>query len=377
MLLKLAGQDQDWTVRSLEAELGIPRAGVHRSLQRLSAAGSTTSSAAARTQPGRGVPRPRRQVPLPARDERRNARRPHGVGGAPALRPARTAERPASRVARPSGSPARHRRHAASPGRARASRARPRTRRAPRAVDAIRMGDARVRGLATKLLASGSRGPRPPHEHRAAGARGRSTRPDCSTRSSSSAERRSRSGSPTRAHRPSAPPRTSTSSSRSQPGAFHDFEARLRERRFAEDQEDGVICRWRHPGGLILDAMPSEPGILGFDNRWQGAAIPHAIARELPSGARSARSHRPTCSPPSSRPSRAAATATSSAAATSATSSPSSTAARSSSARSPERRQTCALHRLRTPDLLADARFADGLFGALRPMPPARHGSMP
>jgi hypothetical protein len=31
--------------------------------------------------------------------------------------------------------------------------------------------------------------------------------------------------------------------------------------------------------------MPSEPGILSFDNRWQGAAIPHAIARELPSGA--------------------------------------------------------------------------------------------
>src|SRR5215208_1523044 len=39
VLLKLAGPDQDWTVRSLEAELGIPRAGVHRSLQRLSAAG--------------------------------------------------------------------------------------------------------------------------------------------------------------------------------------------------------------------------------------------------------------------------------------------------------------------------------------------------
>ena len=67
--------------------------------------------------------------------------------------------------------------------------------------------------------------------------------------------------------------------------AFHDFEARLRKRRFSEDQEDGVICRWRHSGGLILDAMPSEPGILGFDNRWQSAAIPHAKARELPSGA--------------------------------------------------------------------------------------------
>ena len=39
VLLKLAGQVEDWTVRSLEADLGIPRAGVHRSLQRLSAAG--------------------------------------------------------------------------------------------------------------------------------------------------------------------------------------------------------------------------------------------------------------------------------------------------------------------------------------------------
>jgi hypothetical protein len=47
-----------------------------------------------------------------------------------------------------------------------------------------------------------------------------------------------------------------------------------------------VICRWRHRGGLILDAMPSEPGILGFENRWQGAAIPHAVDRELPSGSR-------------------------------------------------------------------------------------------
>lgn len=39
VLLKLAGHDEAWTVRSLEAELDIPRAGVHRSLQRLSAAG--------------------------------------------------------------------------------------------------------------------------------------------------------------------------------------------------------------------------------------------------------------------------------------------------------------------------------------------------
>ncbi len=66
--------------------------------------------------------------------------------------------------------------------------------------------------------------------------------------------------------------------------AFHEFEAQLRARRFSEDQEEGVICRWRHPSGLILDAMPSDPSILGFANQWQGAAIPHAIEHRLHSG---------------------------------------------------------------------------------------------
>lgn len=68
--------------------------------------------------------------------------------------------------------------------------------------------------------------------------------------------------------------------------AFYDFEARLRVQGFREDQEEGVICRWRHNRtDLILDAMPSQAGILGFDNRWQGAGAPHAIERALPSGA--------------------------------------------------------------------------------------------
>jgi hypothetical protein len=53
--------------------------------------------------------------------------------------------------------------------------------------------------------------------------------------------------------------------------AFNDFEARLR-RRLSRGQKDGVICHWRHDRtDLILDAMPSKAGILGFDNRWQGA----------------------------------------------------------------------------------------------------------
>lgn len=68
--------------------------------------------------------------------------------------------------------------------------------------------------------------------------------------------------------------------------AFHAFEERLRSLGFREDWEEGVICRWGHrESDLILDAMPSDPAILGFDNQWQGASIPHAIERTLPSGA--------------------------------------------------------------------------------------------
>jgi hypothetical protein len=37
--------------------------------------------------------------------------------------------------------------------------------------------------------------------------------------------------------------------------------------------------------GLILDAMPSRADILGFENMWQAATIPHAVRCELPSGA--------------------------------------------------------------------------------------------
>ncbi len=67
---------------------------------------------------------------------------------------------------------------------------------------------------------------------------------------------------------------------------FYDFEARLRESGFTEDQEGGVICRWHHRGtGLILDVMPSRADILGFENEWQAAAIPHAVQYKLPSGA--------------------------------------------------------------------------------------------
>lgn len=66
---------------------------------------------------------------------------------------------------------------------------------------------------------------------------------------------------------------------------YNAFEQRLREHRFREDQQSGVICRWLHAdGGLVLDVMPTETSILGFTNRWQAASVPHALERVLPSG---------------------------------------------------------------------------------------------
>jgi hypothetical protein len=66
---------------------------------------------------------------------------------------------------------------------------------------------------------------------------------------------------------------------------FHRFEKRLREHRFENDQDSGLICRYKHPeSNLLLDVMPMEAAVLGFENQWQNQAFPHAIDRELPSG---------------------------------------------------------------------------------------------
>ena len=67
--------------------------------------------------------------------------------------------------------------------------------------------------------------------------------------------------------------------------AYYAFEERLRSLDFRD--EGHVICRWIHrESGLILDAMPTDATLLGFTNRWQEKSFPHAVERELPSGAR-------------------------------------------------------------------------------------------
>jgi Nucleotidyl transferase AbiEii toxin, Type IV TA system len=66
---------------------------------------------------------------------------------------------------------------------------------------------------------------------------------------------------------------------------YYRFEGRLREAGFVNEEAGGVICRFRQPAsGLLLDAMPTEASILGFENRWQKEAFPHARSVDLPSG---------------------------------------------------------------------------------------------
>lgn len=68
-------------------------------------------------------------------------------------------------------------------------------------------------------------------------------------------------------------------------GQLADFEEKLRDREFLEDRESGVICRWlRRAPPLILDVMPSEPGVLGFASSWYPMVVRSPRTHLLPSG---------------------------------------------------------------------------------------------
>ena len=54
---------------------------------------------------------------------------------------------------------------------------------------------------------------------------------------------------------------------------FWQFEDALRARGFSNDQTPGApLCRWRL-GALVVDAMPTDPSVLGFSNPW----YPHVL----------------------------------------------------------------------------------------------------
>jgi hypothetical protein len=66
---------------------------------------------------------------------------------------------------------------------------------------------------------------------------------------------------------------------------YYRFESRLRQSGFQNHEEDGVICRFKQPDSdLLLDVMPTEASILGFENHWQKEAFPRAVSLALPSG---------------------------------------------------------------------------------------------
>ncbi len=60
------------------------------------------------------------------------------------------------------------------------------------------------------------------------------------------------------------------------------FAERLRARDLRPDPS--VICRHRHPSGLIVDVMPTDAAVLGFTNRWYRDAVAGAVTVALPSG---------------------------------------------------------------------------------------------
>lgn len=66
---------------------------------------------------------------------------------------------------------------------------------------------------------------------------------------------------------------------------YYRLEDRLRGLGFENDRQSELICRFRRPGyGLLLDVMPTEASILGFENRWQAEAFSHAVEVVLPKG---------------------------------------------------------------------------------------------
>ncbi len=69
--------------------------------------------------------------------------------------------------------------------------------------------------------------------------------------------------------------------------AWYDFEERVRAHGLRHDTSSSVICRWRagSPGDeLLVDFMPGDAAILGFENRWQRPALDHVKTLSLPSG---------------------------------------------------------------------------------------------
>lgn len=66
--------------------------------------------------------------------------------------------------------------------------------------------------------------------------------------------------------------------------SYHKLEEKLRGLGFRHSKEEGApICRWEY-GGILVDVMPLDGGVLGFSNRWYPEGFEHAVTAELPGG---------------------------------------------------------------------------------------------
>ncbi len=63
------------------------------------------------------------------------------------------------------------------------------------------------------------------------------------------------------------------------------FQEAMRNRRFREDIDADVACRWIGPDSkLILDAVPAESRLAGIEDPWLRDAVSHAVDFALPTG---------------------------------------------------------------------------------------------
>lgn len=66
--------------------------------------------------------------------------------------------------------------------------------------------------------------------------------------------------------------------------AYYDLEEELRKKKFKNDITPGApICRWTYED-IIVDIMPVETDILGFENQWYKTGIFQKSTRTLPDG---------------------------------------------------------------------------------------------
>lgn len=61
---------------------------------------------------------------------------------------------------------------------------------------------------------------------------------------------------------------------------YADIEERLRKKGFTNDMTSKIVCRYI-VRGVIVDIMPTSPGILGFTNSWYSDGVKNAVTHKI------------------------------------------------------------------------------------------------